>query len=59
MNEEVYAVYAEHDDITFILKDTLDDNGTPYRTEVIGFYYGKPNEECTSQYMGDLIAEYK
>ena len=59
MNEEIYTAYAEHNDMTFILKDTFDDDGNPCRTEVIGFYYGEPDEGCTRQYMGDLIAEYK
>ena len=59
MQEELYTAYAPDTDMTFILKDTLDDDGTPYRTEVIGFYYGEPDEDSTRQYMGDLIAEYK
>lgn len=59
MQEEIYTAYAEDNDMTFILKDTLDNDGTPYRTEVIGFYYGEPDEDNTRQYMGDLIAEYK
>ena len=59
MQEEIYTAYAEDNDMTFILKDTLNDDGTPYRTEVIGFYYGEPDEENTRQFMGDLIAEYK
>ena len=59
MQEEIYTAYAEDNDMTFILKDTLNDDGTPYRTEVIGFYYGEPDEDNTRQFMGDLIAEYK
>ena len=59
MQEEIYTAYAEYNDMTFILRDTLNDDGTPYRTEVIGFYYGEPDEENTRQFMGDLIAEYK
>ena len=59
MNEEIYTAYSASADMTFILKDTLDNDGTPYRTEVIGFYYGEPDEENTRRYMGDLIAEYK
>lgn len=59
MNEEIYTAYSAEADITFIMKDTLDENGHPYRTEVIGFYYGEPDEENTRIFMGDLIAEYK
>lgn len=58
MYEEIFTAYAEHDDITFIMKDTYDENGNPCKTEVIGWYYGEPNEQNTMDYMGDLIAEY-
>ena len=59
MLEEIYTAYAEQSDITFIMKDTLDHNGTPYKTEVIGWYYGEPDDESTRQYSGILTAEYK
>ena len=59
MNEEIFTVYADRDDITFIMKDTFDENGNPYRTEVIGWYYGEPDEKNTISFMGDLVAEYK
>ena len=59
MLEQIYTAYAEKNDITFIMKDTLDENGTPYTTEVVGWYYGEPTKEDTRQYIGDLIAHYK
>ena len=39
---ENYTTYAEDTDITFILQDTFIDN-IIVSTEVIGFYYGKPD----------------
>lgn len=42
----IYTIYAEHDDITFIMKkegNTL---------EVIGFYFGEPDDEATKEFAG-------
>ena len=49
---EIRMVYAAADDMTFIL-----DDGEGY-TEVVGFYWGKPNEEATEMFLGKLRAEY-
>lgn len=59
MFEEVYTAYAEHNDKTLILKDTFDDKGNLYHTEIIGFFYGSPNNELTREYIEDLTNEYK
>ena len=56
---EIRTAYAQHDDITFIMKDTLDENGEPCKTEVIGWYHGEPDENSTQSFIGDLVAEYK
>lgn len=57
MREEIYTAYAPANDMTFIMKDTY--NGEEItRTEVIGWYYGEPNDEATEQFKGDLVAEY-
>ena len=58
-NNEIYTAYAPHNDITFIMKDTHDENGEPLTTEVVGWYYGEPNENNTRDFIGDLVAEYK
>ena len=42
----IYTVYAEHDDITFIMKKE------EKSLEVIGFYFGEPNEKATEEYAG-------
>ena len=56
---EIYTAYAQHDNITFIMKDTLGENGEPCATEVVGWYHGEPDENNTKSFVGDLVAEYK
>lgn len=43
--------YCPSSDMTFITYET--DN----KIELIGFYFGEPNEYCTEHYIGSLIAE--
>lgn len=40
----IYTVYAIHDDITFIMKEEQNS------MEVIGFYFGEPDEEATNKF---------
>ena len=42
----IYTVYAEHDGITFIMKKE------EKSLEVIGFYFGEPDEKATEEYAG-------
>ena len=51
----IYTVYAEKDDLTFIMQDTEREGKTIVK--VIGFYYGEPSEELTEEYTGKLVAE--
>lgn len=48
--EKIYTVYAEKDDITFIMKDTED------TISVVGFYFGEPDTAATYRFMGSLTA---
>lgn len=48
-----YEVYAEADDMTFIMEDK---DGT---VEVKGFYFGSPDAEATKKYYGSLKAEFE
>ena len=41
------SVYVDSCDMTMIIEDTWVD-GEPRRTEIKGFYYGKPSEENTN-----------
>ena len=60
----IYTVYAEKDDMTFIMRDTyvddVDGDGDPeqllWSTECIGFHYGAPDETSTQN--PQLKAEY-
>lgn len=55
---EIRTVYSASEDITFILKETTNKDGDPVSTELVGFYYGTPNEDDTEKYIGALKAEY-
>jgi len=57
MREEIYTVYAEGNDMTFIMKNIY--NGDELvSTEVVGWYWGEPGEDATKACIGKLKAEY-
>lgn len=53
MDGEFRSVYAEKDDMTFIVKEVWGES-----TEVVGFYYGEPNDDLTKLFTGRLKAEF-
>ena len=53
----IYTTYSEETDMTFILKDVFM-NDDAKSTEVIGFYFGTPNDKSTIAYIGKLKAEF-
>ena len=55
---EITTAYSAEGDMTFILRETTRPNGEPISTEVVGFYYGEPDEESTKNFIGKLKAEY-
>lgn len=55
--KEIYTCYAPSADMTFIMEDTYKGENC-ISTEVKGFYFGKPDNEATKQFYGDLKAEY-
>lgn len=57
MQEYIYVSHAEDTDITFILKDIIEDDAV-ISTEVTGFYYGSPDEQNIEKYKNSLKAEY-
>ena len=59
IHSSISAHYCESDDMTFIIRDTYDDNGTLIAKECVGWYFGKPNKESTSEYIGKLVADYR
>ena len=54
----IYTVYSEEADMTFIMKDMCEGE-VVVSTEVIGFYYGEPDEEATEANTGCLKAEFE
>lgn len=55
---KIYTVYAERDDITFIMQDKFDKYGEITSTAVVGWHYGTPDRKDTPEYIGKLIATY-
>ena len=55
---EIQTAYSKEADMTFILKETTSMDGDPISTEVVGFYYGEPNERDTRNHLGHIKAEY-
>ena len=49
-NSMIYTVYAEKDDMTFIMEETEN------KIAVRGFYFGEPDDEATEKYYGGLTA---
>lgn len=50
----IYTVYSRESDMTFIIKETKEENKT--LISVVGFYFGAPNEEATENFTGSLTA---
>ena len=55
---EINEIYSPSGDMTFIMKEVMDEEGNPISTECVGWYYGSPNETDTAHYFGKLKAEY-
>lgn len=63
--QEITTAYAERYDMTFIIKESwkvvLAEDGTDKivdeTTEVVGFYWGEPNDEATKKFVGKLKAQ--
>ena len=53
----IYTTYASDTDITFILADVIEQDEI-ISTEVLGFYYGSPNDADTENYIGKLKATF-
>jgi hypothetical protein len=57
MTKELYAIYDEHYDISFIMEETTE-NGEPISTECVGWYHGEPSDEDNQHFKGKLKATY-
>lgn len=56
--KNIYAVYSQEGDMTFIMRDTFDKDGEPKSTECVGFYFGEPDESSTKFFIGKLKAKF-
>lgn len=55
----IYTVYAKEDDMTFIMKGTInEDDGNEERLECVGWYFGSPDDDATKKFTGKLYAEF-
>jgi hypothetical protein len=55
---KVFEVYSGEHDITTIFRDEYNFTGDLVSTEVVGFYYGQPNQEDTKIFTGKLKADF-
>lgn len=55
IREETWTAYSPEADITTILVSAYE-NDKVLSTEVVGMYFGEPNEDCTELYKGSLKA---
>lgn len=58
MKKTIETVYAEQNDITFIMEHIETDNGEPVQTSVVGWYHGEPDETGTWLHYGKFTAQY-
>lgn len=52
----IYTIYAEKDDMTFIMEEKKESDKRTL--SVVGFYFGPPEDEATSEYTNSLTAEF-
>lgn len=58
MEKQIYTAYAEENDMTFIMVDTINKFGDLISTECVGWYFGEPEEDSTKAFYGELKAKY-
>lgn len=58
MKKTIETYYSNEGDITFIMEETIDEEGNPISSECVGWYYGEPNDRYTNVYIGKLKATY-
>ena len=58
MKRYIETAHAPYMDITVIMEHLETDEGDPIQSSIVGWYYGKPDEEATALYIGKLTATY-
>lgn len=57
--KDVYSVYSEEGDMTFIMEDIIDKTNESFiSSEVKGFYFGRPSNKDDQYFYGKLKATY-
>lgn len=56
--EKIWTAYDAFNDMTFIMKSIDDCNNETISDEVVGFYWGAPDDKATKEFIGKLKAEY-
>lgn len=58
MKEKIWTAYDAFNDMTFIMKSIVDRRNRTISDEVVGFYWGAPDDKATEDGIGKLKAEY-
>lgn len=53
-----YAIYQENHDITFIMREQYDDSGFLQLLQVVGFYFGPPDDDSNRIFQECLSAKF-
>ena len=58
MTTNIYPIYQEQHDITFIMQEEIHEDGYVCSLEVVGFYYGEPDDKYNELFLGSLKAQF-
>lgn len=59
IKDRIFPVYAERDDITFVMIEQYDEcTEDVVSLEVVGFYHGEPDPVSTKEFVGKRKATY-
>lgn len=55
MDKEIWTTYSQESDMTFIMKEDSKNK----TLKVVGFYFGKPNENDTETFINCVEAKFE
>ena len=58
MRTEIYGIYQRNYDITFVMEEKFTNDDEPVSLEVVGFYYGEPDDELNKEFYGKTKARF-
>ena len=56
---KIKEIYSKEYDITFIMEEISTDTNKLLSEEVVGWYYGKPTDDNTRDFIGSLYKDYR